>query len=81
MSTDAESIYQAAMRLSEDERVQLAGRLLEGADPGLNPEWETAWREEILRRDAELQSGAVQAVPWSELQEVIQKARHGKVDP
>ncbi len=47
MSTDAESLYEAAMRLPEDERVQLAGRLLEGADPGFDPEWEAAWRKEI----------------------------------
>jgi putative addiction module component (TIGR02574 family) len=80
MSTDAETVYQAAMRLSEDERVELAGKLLEGTDSGFDPEWEAAWRDEILRRDAELRSGAVQTVPWSAVKKTIQEARHGKSD-
>jgi putative addiction module component (TIGR02574 family) len=53
-----------ASALSEQERATLAGLLIESLESEVDPDVEEAWRVEIERRLAELDSGAVETVPW-----------------
>jgi putative addiction module component (TIGR02574 family) len=53
-----------ASALSEQERATLAGLLIESLESEVDPDVEEAWRIEIERRVAELDSGAVETVPW-----------------
>jgi putative addiction module component (TIGR02574 family) len=59
MTTD--QIEQELMKLPAADRARLAERLIASLDE--DAEIEAAWRAEVRRRDAELQSGAVQGIP------------------
>jgi len=67
MSTHVTELFQRASILSEQERATLAGLLIESLESEVDPDVEEAWRVEIERRLAELDSGAVETVPWEVL--------------
>ena len=76
-----QELLKAALQLSEDERIVLAGELLESVGPATgDAEWVTSWRHEVAHRWQELESGQVQAIPWREvegqLQQMIDKPGH-----
>lgn len=52
-----------AQRLSSDERIELAYRLLESVDDEADPEHERLWMEEIERRCREIDEGKVELIP------------------
>lgn len=58
MSTELESVLNAALRLPEAEREELADRLLESLD-----EVEAEWDEEIRGRLDDIRSGRVTPIP------------------
>ncbi len=64
MTQDATELLKRALALSEEERAELAGSLLESLDgPPDDPEAvEAAWSEEIARRIEDLDSGKVKPV-------------------
>jgi hypothetical protein len=55
-----------ALSLPPAARAALAGSLLESLDEGLDEDAEAAWARVIEQRRAQLDSGAVRAIPWSE---------------
>lgn len=55
------------MRLDPDEREALMRLLIEALDAETDEGVDDAWRVEIERRMAELDSGAAQTVPWEEV--------------
>ena len=59
MTTD--QFEQELLKLPAADRARLAERLIASLDE--DAEVEAAWRAEVRRRDAELQSGAVQGIP------------------
>ena len=64
MSTHVTELFEKASSLSERERATLAGLLIDSLESEIDPDVEEAWRVEIERRLAELDSGTVQTVPW-----------------
>ena len=64
MTTHVAELFEKASVLSESDRATLAGLLIESLESEVDPEVEEAWRLEIERRMAELDSGAVETVPW-----------------
>ncbi len=64
MSTHVTELFKQASILSEEERATLAGLLIESLESESDPDVEEAWRVEIERRVAELDSGTVETVPW-----------------
>jgi putative addiction module component (TIGR02574 family) len=68
MSETARAILAAALTLSEAERAELAGRLLESLPPP--DEWEEVTEEELhaelSRRVAEAERDPSVVIPWSE---------------
>lgn len=74
MSTDAENLYQAALKLSGDERSQLAYRLLDSIEGERDPDYEEAWAAEIARRVEEIENGTAEMLSW---EEVRAKLREG----
>jgi hypothetical protein len=56
-----------ALRLNPGERAELASELLVSLDDLSESEIEKLWLEEAIRRDAELDNGAAQAVPADEV--------------
>ena len=64
MNTHVIELFERASTLSDHERATLAGLLIESLESEVDPDVEEAWRVEIERRMAELDSGAVKTVPW-----------------
>jgi putative addiction module component (TIGR02574 family) len=66
MPIPAEELFREALRLSEQERGELAAKLIESLDPDMEGDVEACWSSEIRKRLEELDSGRVQPVPWPE---------------
>jgi len=69
METKAKALLEDVLRLSESERAEIAGALLESIEPKTDADVEQAWREEVTARVAALDSGQVETVPWEEVRD------------
>ena len=69
MGRSARELFDEAMRLGPEERATLMRLLIEALDAETEQGVEDAWRVEIERRMAQLDSGSVQAIPWEEVKE------------
>ncbi|HEX3553637.1 MAG TPA: addiction module protein [Thermoanaerobaculia bacterium] len=69
MSPTAEQVLQQALSLDERDRASVAGALIESLHGQADPDAEKAWDLEIRRRVAELESGSVETIPWSEVRQ------------
>lgn len=67
MTRSARELFEEAMRLDPEERAALTGLLIESLEPEAEEGVEQAWVAEIERRMVELDSGAVQTIPWDDL--------------
>lgn len=67
MARSAQELFEEAMSLDPEERATLMRLLIESLDAESDEGVEDAWRVEVERRMAELDSGAVGTVPWEEL--------------
>jgi putative addiction module component (TIGR02574 family) len=67
MARSAQELFEEAMSLDPQERATLMRLLIEALDPEAEPGVEDAWRVEIERRMAELDSGSVETIPWEEV--------------
>ena len=67
MERNLKEVFHEAAQLSERDRATLAGLLIETLDPASESEVEVAWSEEIKRRLAEIDAGAVELIPWEEV--------------
>jgi len=79
MTQQASELLQKALELSEEERAELAGSLIESLDTTVDEAAEVAWNEEIARRIADLDSGKAKTIPWEVVRSRISyKFTHGK---
>lgn len=69
MSESIQAIASAALMLPPEERARLAERLLASLD--VDPDIETAWREEVRRRVKEWEEGLVEEISLEEAREQI----------
>jgi len=67
MNARVDHVLQDVLRLSAEERSAVAAALIDSLETGEEGSVAEAWRLELLRRRAEVQAGAVQAAPWSEV--------------
>jgi putative addiction module component (TIGR02574 family) len=67
MARDLETMVRDALELSEGDRATLAGLLIESLEPPPDAEVGELWAVEEERRWQEIESGAVQTVPWEEV--------------
>jgi putative addiction module component (TIGR02574 family) len=71
-SADAQQLFEQALKLPGLQREVLAEKLFASLhDEPVDPEWEAAWRVEIERRIAELDSGAAKLIPWEEVKKKL----------
>ena len=73
MTTPVGDLFRQASTLDEQDRATLAGLLLESLENKVDEDVETAWRDEIERRLVELDAGAIELVPWEEVQSKLRK--------
>ena len=67
MSRSVNELFREAKALSEGERAELAGLLLDSLEGAPDDDVEAAWAEEIERRVRQLDSGEVTTIPWEEV--------------
>jgi putative addiction module component (TIGR02574 family) len=66
MTQEAAELLRKALALPASERADLAGSLLESLDEAQDPSVEAAWEDEVDRRLAEIDSGAVKPISAEE---------------
>ena len=71
MGREAAKLLAEALKLPAQDRAAVAGQLLRSLDEQVDEDAEAAWIEEIGRRIRELDSGAVEAVSWSQARDRI----------
>ena len=76
MSTSVLELFEKAANLTEEDRAALAGLLIESLESEVDEGVEAAWREEVERRLAQLDSGAVQTIPWETVRARLLRGPH-----
>lgn len=69
MSTTAQTILDAALSLTDAERVELICRLAETLPTEDQEFWDKDFAAELDRRADEVERGIVKTIPWSELRD------------
>lgn len=69
MSRTFTDLWKEASDLSEKDRADLAGLLLESLEDEPDEDVEAAWAAEIARRVAELDAGTVASIPWEQVRQ------------
>ena len=72
MEREAAEILERAIRLPKEARAALADFLLESLDTDVDDDAEVSWREEIQRRLQEIDSKAVELIPWGEARKKLE---------
>lgn len=71
---DAKQLLVEALRLSEEERAELAGELIQSLEGQVDVDAEAAWSAEIRGRLDRVDAGAATTIPWSEARRRIHAA-------
>jgi putative addiction module component (TIGR02574 family) len=66
MVKEAAEVLRDGLNLPPEARAAVASSLLKSLDPESDADAEQQWREEIVRRLAEIDSGAVEMIPWED---------------
>jgi putative addiction module component (TIGR02574 family) len=77
MAASRDDILREALTLPERERADLIGALIDSLDADVEEGVEDAWRDELERRAQELESGAVQSIPWETVKARLARAPRG----
>lgn len=67
MARTLDELFREASELSENERAELAGLLLESLQGEPDEGVEVAWAEEVERRVRQIDSGEVKTIPWEQV--------------
>ena len=78
MTREVSELLEKALALPAEARAALANSLLESLDETVEVGAEEAWREEIGRRIAELDSGKVKPIAWAEARRQIAAILNGQ---
>lgn len=74
MAISREELFRKVLALDPSDRNELVGLLIDSLDPQTEQGAEAAWLQEIDRRARELDSGAVQTIPWEIARERLLRA-------
>ncbi len=75
MAVDLKRLLEDALTLPQEARAALAGQLLGSLDAQVDENAAAEWSQEIARRLAEIDSGAVKAIPWNEAKKAIRRSK------
>jgi len=73
MPREADDLLREALSLPQEQRAALIDSLLESLDSDGDPDAEEAWRREIYRLLQQIDSGAVQLIPWEDAERRLWK--------
>lgn len=77
MSVSVDQLLRQALELEPKARAELATLLLESVPTEPQEEVDAAWEATIRRRVKELESGAVQTIPWKEVRRKLVRSEGG----
>lgn len=75
MTQKSQVVLEEALKLSSNERAEVAERLIASLDEMPDTDVEQVWQEEVQRRLQQIERGEVKTIPWEEVQ---RRLRHGK---
>ncbi len=75
MTQPAFELLQNALTLSDEERAELAGSLIDSLDATVDAGAESEWNREIAVRIEDLDSGRAKTISWEEVQRQISAKR------
>ena len=78
MTREVSELLEKALALPTEARAALANSLLESLDDTVDAGAEVAWKEEIGRRIAELDSGKVKPIAWADAHRQIETILNGR---
>jgi putative addiction module component (TIGR02574 family) len=78
MSRTFIDLWNEASELSEKDRADLAGLLIESLEAEPDEGVEAAWAVEIERRVAQLEAGQVKGIPWEEVRQRLLNRLDGR---
>jgi putative addiction module component (TIGR02574 family) len=73
MDSATEQLYQAALALPDDQRLELVEALIASEDSPAEVTFDPATLQEIKRRSAEIDAGTVELNSWSVVRERVRK--------
>jgi putative addiction module component (TIGR02574 family) len=59
--------------LPPDDRAEIAQRLLESLDEPADPDWESAWADELKKRAERMKNGSVKGIPFEQVMATIRQ--------
>ena len=62
-----ETVLGQALQMSEEERAEIAGKLIASLDNSPDTQVEQAWQDEVRQRIGDLDSGGAVCIPWEEV--------------
>jgi putative addiction module component (TIGR02574 family) len=75
MTEKSQVVLEEALKLTANERAEVAEQLIASLDEAPDTNVEQAWQEEIQKRLQQIERGEVKTIPW---EEVKRRLRHGK---
>jgi putative addiction module component (TIGR02574 family) len=66
-ASNIEQLLQQALDLPAEDRLAVAKELLNSVEGREDPEWAEAWSAELKKRLHDVETGAVQTVPWADV--------------
>lgn len=69
MARDAAEVLKDALSLPTEARAVLVGSLLDSLEVEVDEDAEDAWRREIHKRVEDIDRGAVNLVPWEDVEQ------------
>jgi putative addiction module component (TIGR02574 family) len=75
MTDKSKVVLEEALKLTANERAEVAEQLIASLDEVPDTDVEQAWQEEIQRRLQQIDRGEVKTIPWEEVQ---RRLRHGR---
>jgi putative addiction module component (TIGR02574 family) len=78
MTQEVSELLKKPRDLPREAQAALATCLLESLDEPVNASVEEEWNKEIARRIAELDSGSVKPIPWTEARRQVSEILVGK---
>lgn len=68
MTQKSQVLLEEALKLSPDERAEVAEQLIASLEEAPDIDVEQAWQEEVQRRLQQIERGEVKTIPWEEVQ-------------
>ena len=75
MTEKSQVVLDEALKLTTNERAEVAEQLIASLDEASDTDVEQAWQEEVQRRLQQIERGEVKTIPWEVVQRRLRDGR------